>query len=178
MFIQTLNFIWIDKEAIPLEYEKLLDHEEPTTLRLEALYDQEMCVEVLEESSSDKIYEREIIMLGKKDYIPRELAYIKIFLENLPKASIRRAIIDKKKPFGKVLSNAKVKTAREGMVFFKLDKEESITRHLVNPGNVYYGRKYSIFLVSEEKKLVENQKPLAEVIEIYSSPETVSGQIK
>ena len=104
MFIKTLNFIWIDKEAIPPEYEELLDHEEPTTLRLEALSEQEMCVEVLEESPSDKAYEREIVMFGKEDHIPKELAHIKIFLENLPKAAIRRAIIDKKKPFGKVIT--------------------------------------------------------------------------
>ena len=178
MFIKTLNFIWIPKEDIPTEYEELLGHDEPTTTKLEALYDQAMYIKVLEERFSDNIYKREIVMFGGEDHVPRELAYIKIFPDNLPKKSIRREIIDKRKPFGRVLSDAKVKSSREDMLFFQVYKEESIARYLFVPGNIYYGRKYSIFLIAEEKKLVENQKLLAEVIEIYSSPEEVSRQIK
>jgi|GEM_PF-3910195 len=170
MFIETLNFIWITKQLIPLHYRALLDHEEPTTLRLEALslYHQEMQIKILEESSSDKSYKREIIMFGGEDNIPRELAHIQVFLESLPQETIRREIIEKKRPFGRVLKDAEIETLRKEMAFFKIYKDERISKHLADPSSIYYGRKYSIWLSAEDKKL-------ADVIEIYSR---ASAQIK
>ena len=153
MFIKDLNFIQISKLCLPPKYKELLDHDQSMTLKLESFYHQEMCIEILEDIISDNVYKREIIMFGSKEHIPRELAYIEIFLENLPNESIRREIIEGKRPFGKTLIDYKIETAREIKTFFKVYKEEQMLKYSNDPNDFCYGRAYSILLLPEKKKL-------------------------
>lgn len=153
MFIKDLNFIQIPKQYLPSKYKQLLDHSQSMTLRLEKFYRQEMAIKVIENQISNNIYKREIIMFGKRDYIPRELAYIEIFLKNLPSKSSRQRVIEGKEPFGKILIDCGVKTKAEIKNFFKIHKNNQMLKYSKNHNDIYYGREYSIFSFSKKRKL-------------------------
>ncbi len=153
MFIKDLNFIQIPKQHLPSRYKQLLDHSRSMTLRLENFYRQEMAIKVIENQISNNIYKREIVMFGKKDYIPRELAYIEVFLKNLPNESSRQRTIEGKEPFGKILIDYGIKAKTEIKFFFKIHKNKQILKYSKNHNDVYYGREYSIFSLSKKRKL-------------------------
>ena len=162
MFIKSLNLIQIPKPSLPPKYKKLLDHDKSMTLRLENFYQQEMAIKVIENRLLNNTYKREIVMLGAKDLIPRELAYIEIFLENLPDKSVREEIIKGEKPFGKILLDNNIKTRREIDFFFKVpNNDKRISKYSNFPNDFYYGRKYSIFSFSQNPK----KKRIANIIE-------------
>ena len=152
MFIKNLNFIQISKLRLPPKYKELLDHNQSMTLRLESFYRQEMGIKIIEEILLNNIYKREMIMLGSEDHIPRELAYIEIFLENLPNRLAREEVIEGKKPFGKILMDYKIEAIREVKTFFKV-YDERMLKHSKNLNDFCYGREYSILLLSGKKKL-------------------------
>ena len=153
MFIKDLNFIQIsNKMHLPPKYKELLDHNQPMTLKLESFYRQEMRIEIIESTVSNNIYKREIIMFGSEDHIPRELAYIEIFLKNLPSRLARKEVIEGKKPFGKILMDYKIEAIREIKTFFKV-YDERMLKYSKNLNDFCYGREYSILLLSGKKKL-------------------------
>jgi len=152
MFIKDLNFIQISKSRLPSEYKELLDHNQSMTLRLESFYRQEMCMEIIEEIVLGDIYKREMIMFGSEDHIPRELAYIEIFLENLPNRLARKEVMEGKKPFGKILMDYKIEAIREMKTFFKV-YDKRMLKYSKNLNDFCYGREYSILLLSGKKKL-------------------------
>ena len=152
MFIKDLNFIQISKLHLPPKYKELLDHNQSMTLRLESFYHQEMCIEVIEDIISDNVYKREIIMFGSKEHIPRELAYIEIFLENLPNESIRKEVMEGKKPFGKILMDYKIEAIREIETFFTV-YDERMLKYSKDLNDFCYGREYSILLLPKKKKI-------------------------
>ena len=153
MFVKNLNFIQIPKLDLPPRYKKLLDHTQSMTLRLENFYGQEMAIKVIENHLLNNLYKREIVMFGKEDFIPREIAYIEIFLKNLPNKIIKERIMEGKEPFGKILIDCGIKTETEIKKFFKIPKNSQILKYSKNHSNFYYGREYFIFSLSEKKKL-------------------------
>ena len=153
MFIKDLNFIQIPKLHLPPKYKELLDHNQSMTLRLESFYRQEMCIEIIEDTALNNIYKREMIMFGSEDHIPRELAYIEIFLKNLPNRLARKEVIEGKKPFGKILIDYKIEVIREIKTFFKVYKDERMLKYSKGLNDFCYGREYSILLLSGKKKL-------------------------
>ena len=154
-----LKFINVTKSELSSKNRKLLESKNLMTPKLEKLYKQEMKIRVIKADFSKRVYQREIIMFGKKDKIPRELAHIKIVIGNLNEKA-RKEVLESKKPFGKILTDHKISSERKTKNFFKVNKNNYITKYLKSDKDVFYGRKSLIFLAG-------SKKPLAQVTEIF-----------
>ena len=163
MLVDKLNFHPILTSSVPSFERELLECEKSITLKLESVHQQEMKIKIIEADFSNGIYQREIVMFGEKDNIPKELAHIKIFVKNLNKEA-RRDVLKGKKPFGKILSEHKMEmaTRREFKNFFKVYKNSRILNYVASEKDFFYGRNYFIFLIRRFDK-----KKLAEVTEIF-----------
>ena len=149
----------LEKSDIPLPDRELLEYKESITLKLEKIHKQGMAISVIKAGSSGKSYQREIVMSGKKDGIPRELARIKIATENLNEVACRE-VLQAEKPFGKILASHGILTERRFKSFFKVPQNKYIANYAKSDKDFFYGRSYLIFL-ADSKKL------LAEVTEIF-----------
>jgi chorismate-pyruvate lyase len=154
MFEGKLKFAPIAKSSVSSSDRELLEYEESITLKLEDIYQQEMTIRVIKIDFSKGIYQREIVMFGKKDNIPKELAHIKILMGNLNKRA-RKEVLEAKKPFGKILSDHKIRPEREIKNFFKVYKNGYISNHAKSDKDFFYGRNYLIFLANSKKLLAE-----------------------
>lgn len=160
MLENKFKFIPLVRSDIPAPEKELLEYDELITLKLEKMHKQEMEIRVIEKNFSKGVYQREIIMFGKKDNIPRELAHIKIFLDNLNKDA-RQKVLRARKPFGKILSGCKINSQRKINRFFGVCKNNYLAKHIKPGKDFFYGRSYNIFLKRPGKK------KLAEVTEIF-----------
>jgi len=159
MFGDKLKFVPIAKSSVSFPGKALLKHKGYITLKLEKIYKQEMRIKIIRSDFSQGFYQREIVMSGAKDAIPRELAHIKVLMENL-NAKIRKEVLEGKKPFGKILSENKVLSKKEIKCFFKVYKNDYILKYARNKRSVFYGRSSFIFLAN-------SKKILAQVTEIF-----------
>ncbi len=154
MFEGKLKFAPIAKSSVSSSDRELLEYEESITLKLEDIYQQEMTIRVIKADFSNGIYQREIVMSGKKDTISKELAHIKILMGNLNKRA-RKEVLQAEKPFGKILSDHKIRPEREIKGFFKVSKNEYIANYVKSDRDFFYGRDYLIFLANPKKLLAE-----------------------
>src|SRR4030042_6257422 len=142
MFVRDLNFSPVSqasKESLPLYIRELLDCIQPTTSKLESLYKEKMRIKILASPNSGNVYRREIVMLGGRKRIPRELAYIEIFLESLS-VEARKEVKEGKTPFGRILEGQGVETTRKIERVFRVRKTGQMLEYSNSSGRYCYGK--------------------------------------
>lgn len=140
MFIAQLPSTEIPASALPPPYRSLLDHGESMTDRLEREHGQAMCIDVLESRQDGDLYEREIVMRGCRDDRPKQVAHIRIRLEQVE--PLRAAILDGTVPFGRVLADAGVAVERREMRHLRFTAAPALRRYLELREPACFGRRY------------------------------------
>jgi chorismate-pyruvate lyase len=145
----------INEKDVPEPYKRLLVHERDMTSTLEAAFNQNIYLKVLQKSMKENILIRQVLLLLDQDDSPVEFGAIKIYL-NMFSYSARRLILEGEQPLGAVLHKYHIKYFSSPIAFFRVIPDQLINQWLEGQveGSNLYGRR-NVLRNNQQEKIAE-----------------------
>lgn len=131
---------FIDGEAMPLPWRKLLVHRSDMTPTLRAHHGSPISLEVVEAEMSDDYVMRQVVLHRTSDNAPVEYGAIGIQLEGFPD-KVKQLIVEGHQPLGGILEVEGIPHLSAPRAWFAIEADEHTGQLLrVPPGTKLYGR--------------------------------------
>jgi chorismate-pyruvate lyase len=149
---------WLEPDAVPEPYHRLLVHHGDMTSRLQEFHEEEITLEILQEGRAEEEYLREVVLRGKETGAPVEYGLIEVVLANFT-PSMQVAILEGGQPLGGMLVETATEFGSSPLGYFRVPATAVGDIYSETPGGeVLYGRYNQL--------LGEDGACLARIIEI------------
>jgi chorismate-pyruvate lyase len=130
---------------LPSDYHTLLANDKHMTVMLENFYGGPVQVRVLDSATTEKHYQRKVLVIRESDGLPVLFALVRV-TRSLMDPSVREAIEGEQTPLGRILINQNVMRNVRPLSLWEIDAGQEI-RELFQMGNdgLCYGRTALIY---------------------------------
>lgn len=130
----------IRAEELPQGCRELLDHHQHMTTTLERVYGEPVDLHVLEESQSERYYQRQILLRLRESQTVVEFGIARLALDQIPE-TVREEVLSRAAPLGDILIRHDVMREIEPRWFFAVDGGCAWRGHFdSSPDGPVYGR--------------------------------------
>ena len=154
------EFSPVSTDELPQQYASLLAHHDHMTVTVEAWHNSLVEVRVLQETSDDQYYTRQILLIRQRDSTPVQYGIMRIKLEGLPEI-VRMEIESRALPLGRIMIRHHLLREVELCQLWRVNPGQQLRSHLnCNEGVPIFGRTARILVYGE---------PAVELLEIVVS---------